>query len=152
MLYETWYDDFEEERKKKEKISAKKRKREQSRSKSRSPTPVSKGDFKLDLLEQSNTKHRRGSVKQKSNNNNTSSCPVTDSEEENKRELLKIKAEILKILEQRDEPLTVLQISYNTKYAKKYCEEALVELQNEKKIMSKEIAKNNIVFYLVYDH
>ena len=42
-------------------------------------------------------------------------------------------------------------MSYNSNYARKYCEEALKELVTEKKIKSKEVAKNTTVFYLVFD-
>lgn len=49
----------------------------------------------------------------------------------------------------KDEPQTILQLSYNTKYAKKYCEEAIESLINEGKIKRKEVMKNSFVFYLV---
>ena len=63
-----------------------------------------------------------------------SSQKGTDSEEENRRECEKIRQDILAELERREEPLTVLQLSYSTKYAKKYCEEALTELLAQGKI------------------
>lgn len=53
---------------------------------------------------------------------------VSDSEEEEKREFEKIKRDVVKHLLIKDEPLTVVQISYAIKYAKKYCEEALAAL------------------------
>jgi len=75
---------------------------------------------------------------------------VTDSEEENKRELEKIKKDIVSFMASKDEPLTILQISYATKYAKKYCEEAIEPLITEGRVKRKELAKNNIVFYLTF--
>lgn len=42
-----------------------------------------------------------------------------------------------------------MQISYGTKYAKKYSEEAMESLMAEGRIKRKELAKNNIVYYLV---
>ena len=63
-----------------------------------------------------------------------SSQKGTDSEEENRRECEKIRQDILAELERREEPLTVLQLSYSTKYANKYCEEALTELLAQGKI------------------
>jgi hypothetical protein len=49
---------------------------------------------------------------------------VTDSEEERK-ELEKIKNDILNYLYVKDEPLTIMQLSYGTKYAKQFCDEAM---------------------------
>jgi hypothetical protein len=80
---------------------------------------------------------------------NSNSNPATDSEEENKRELEKIKHDILRLMVQRDEPVTIMQVSYGTKYAKKYSEEAMDSLLAEGRIKRKELAKNNIVYYLV---
>ena len=39
---------------------------------------------------------------------NSNSNPATDSEEENKRELEKIKNDILRLMVQRDEPVTIM--------------------------------------------
>lgn len=73
---------------------------------------------------------------------------LTDSEEERK-ELEKIKLDIIKYLQLKDEPLTIMQLSYGTKYAKQYCDEAMVLLIAENKCKRKEINKNTIVFSLV---
>ena len=73
---------------------------------------------------------------------------LTDSEEERK-ELQKIKLDIIKYLQLKDEPLTIMQLSYGTKYAKQYCDEAMVLLIAENKCKRKEINKNTIVFSLV---
>jgi 23S rRNA pseudoU1915 N3-methylase RlmH len=82
-----------------------------------------------------------------SNNNHTSS--QIDSEEESRRELEKIKADIIKILVIKDEPQSSQQLSYSTKYQKKYVEEGLELLIGEKRVKKKEIAKNNVVYWLI---
>ena len=73
---------------------------------------------------------------------------VTDSEEEQK-ELEKIKNDILNYLYVKDEPLTIMQLSYGTKYAKQFCDEAIQALIQEGKCKRKEINKNTIIFSLV---
>lgn len=52
---------------------------------------------------------------------------MTDSEEE-KKELEIIKNEILNYLYVKDEPLTIMQLSFGTKYAKQVCDEAMQAL------------------------
>lgn len=42
-----------------------------------------------------------------------------------------------------------MQLSYGTKYAKQYCDEAMVALMQENKCKRKEINKNTIIFSLV---
>ena len=42
-----------------------------------------------------------------------------------------------------------MQISYGTKYAKKYSEEAMESLIAEGRIKRKDLGKNNVVYYLV---
>jgi len=86
FLHENWIEDFEKERIKAIKNS-KKRKRPSSRSKSRSPTPVSSENLQYERVAQ-----RKASLKHKSDesNNNNTQPKVSDSEEEDRLELLKI--------------------------------------------------------------
>jgi hypothetical protein len=133
LLYENWLEDYEKEKKKQQLKNAKKRKRSENSSpsnkrsnKSRSPTPVSskgtEGGLQFDI---SKVQSRKASVKNsEESKNNTSSQMVTDSEEERK-EMEKIKSDIIQYLAVKDEPLTIMQISYGTKYAKQYCDEAI---------------------------
>jgi hypothetical protein len=80
------------------------------------------GGLQFDI---SKVQSRKASVKNsEESKNNTSSHMVTDSEEERK-EMEKIKSDIIQYLAVKDEPLTIMQISYGTKYAKQYCDEAI---------------------------
>jgi DNA-binding IclR family transcriptional regulator len=59
-----------------------------------------------------------------------------------------VSTEILKLLEQRDEPLTILQISYATSYSKRHIDDILNRLKQQNKVKQKELCKNNSIFYL----
>ena len=146
LLYEGWLDDFEKQ-KKQQLRNNKKRKRSQHSKKSRSPTPVSNrgaNSLQFDI-----SKSRKASVKNSEESKQISSAPmVTDSEEERK-ELEKIKTELLNHLAIKDEPLTIMQLSYATKYQKQYCDEAMAALIQEGKCRRKEINKNTVIFSLV---
>ena len=119
MLYDGWLQDFQEQQRIELKNSKKRKRSSSSRSKSRSPTPVSQKNLQFDISQVKG--HRKLSLKQGISDeshpvNNTSSNPVTDSEEENKRELEKIKKDILTFIASKDEPVTMIQITYATKY------------------------------------
>lgn len=45
----------------------------------------------------------------------------------------------------------MLQISYTTKYSKKYCDEVMLEFIKEGKVKTKEISKNNAVFFIPFE-
>ena len=112
MLYDEWYKDFQEQQKRDQKNAKKRKRSTSSRSKSRSPTPVSSKNLQFDLSQvQGGT--RKLSLKQ-GISDESASHPATDSEEENKRELEKIKKDILNLMTVKDEPLTIQQISFST--------------------------------------
>ncbi|TNV84687.1 hypothetical protein FGO68_gene6663 [Halteria grandinella] len=148
LLHENWIEEFEKQKKK---VNNKKRKRNSSSSsKSRSPTPVSKQNLQFDQQ----VNKRKASVKHQDVVSNSRSVQSSvkesslDSEEETRRELEKIKRDIVKMLAAKDEPQSIAQISIFTKYLKTVCDEALVLLVGEKKVKRKDFGKNNQLFYL----
>ena len=71
-----------------------------------------------------------------------------DSELERQKESEQLKIEILEHLRKKDEPLTLQQISYQLKAAKKSTERAIAQLQVTEQIIKKNLAKNSIVYFL----
>lgn len=93
LLYETWQEDFEKQKKL---LNKKKRKRHNSssvRSKSRSPTPTKSDPLQYQIS-------RKASVKNSNDeeSKNTCSAPMLTDSEEERKELEKIKLDILKYL------------------------------------------------------
>jgi hypothetical protein len=109
LLYEGWLEDFQAEKKKQEKNSKKRKRSTSSRSKSRSPTPVSTKNLQYVISEVKGGSRKNSIVINKEESKETvSPAEGTDSEEENKRELEKIKKDIINTLAVKDEPLTIL--------------------------------------------
>jgi len=111
LLYEGWLQDFEKQKRLR---NNKKRKRSANSNKSRSPTPVSnKGNLQFDI---SKVHSRKASAKNSEEPKNNSSAPMVTDTEEERKELEKIKNDIIIHLVAKDEPLTIMQLSYATKY------------------------------------
>ena len=58
---------------------------------------------------------------------------------------------MLEFLKRRNEPITVMQITYQLKTQRKYIDEALSQLRVAGMISSKEIARNQILYYVPLD-
>ena len=111
LLYEGWFEDFQAEKMKQEKNSKKRKRSSSSRSKSRSPTPVASKNLQYIISEVKGGSRKNSIVINKEETKETgkaAAAEATNLEEENNRELDKIKKDIINTLTVKDEPLTIL--------------------------------------------